>query len=236
MNQVKRAIIMAAGEGKRMRPITLKTPKPLVSVKGSRMIDTVIKGLHMNDISEIYIVVGYQKEKFRYLEKEYPGVILLENSCYSTCNNISSLYEARNYIEEAIILDGDQVIHNPKALEPNFERSGYNCIWTDKETDEWLLTVENNVVTHCSRNGGSCGWQLFSISRWSKEDGRKLKRHIEIEFEEKKNRQIFWDDVPLFCYPEEYRLGVHGMQDGDVIEFDSLEELAMFDKKYMQFL
>ena len=42
MPRVERAIIMAAGLGKRMHPITLTTPKPLVKVNGIRMIDTVI--------------------------------------------------------------------------------------------------------------------------------------------------------------------------------------------------
>ena len=42
MNKVERAIIMAAGIGKRMQPVTLQTPKPLVEVRGVRMIDTVI--------------------------------------------------------------------------------------------------------------------------------------------------------------------------------------------------
>lgn len=43
MHEVKRAIIMAAGLGNRMRPVTLTTPKPLVRVNGKRMIDTVIE-------------------------------------------------------------------------------------------------------------------------------------------------------------------------------------------------
>ena len=57
MYRVERAIIMAAGFGNRMRPVTLSTPKPLVRVNGVRMIDTVIDGLHKNGINEIYIVV-----------------------------------------------------------------------------------------------------------------------------------------------------------------------------------
>ena len=232
MHTVKRAIIMAAGFGNRMKPVTLETPKPLVKVNGIRMIDTVINGLHKN---EIYVVVGYLKEKFQVLREEYPDLHLIENPYYDTCNNISSLYAARDYIEDAIILDGDQIIYNPDILSPEFERSGYNSVWTESETDEWLQTVENGIVTSCSRTGGKRGWQLYSVSRWTAEDGKKLKRHLEIEFEEKMNRQIYWDDVAMFCYPDQYKLGVYPMKQSDIIEVDDLKELIALDSSYEKY-
>lgn len=236
MYKVERAIIMAAGTGSRMQPVTLETPKPLVKVNGVRMIDTVIQGLWNQGIHEIYVVVGYLKDQFKGLEQEYPGLKLIENPYYDTCNNISSLYVARDHIANAIILDGDQLIFNDAILEPNFERSGYNAVWTDQPTAEWLMTVENGLVTSCSRTGGSKGWQLYSISRWTAEDGRQLKNHLEIEFEQKNNRQIYWDDVAMFCYPEQYRLGIYEMNIGDIIEIDAIDELAAIDSQYLQFI
>ena len=232
MYKVERAILMAAGLGQRMRPLTETVPKPLVEVQGTRMIDTVIRALQENGIREIYVVVGHLKEQFASLEREYPGLRLIENPWYDTCNNIASLYMARQYLENTIILDADQIIYNPAILAPDFERSGYNAVWTDGETKEWLMTVENGLVTGCSRQGGKGGWQLYSISRWSAEDGRKLRRQLEIEFEEKQNRQIYWDDVPMFCYPGTYRLGIRPMDPGDVIEIDSLDELIRMDPRY----
>ncbi len=232
MHKAVRAIIMAAGKGERMHPLTEKVPKPLIRVNGRRMIDSVIEGLRANGILEIYIVVGHLKEQFEELKILYPGVELIENPYYETCNNISSLYVVRDHLENCMILDGDQIIYDPSILAPEFERSGYNAVWTDEETTEWLMTVENGIVTGCSRTGGSRGWQLYSISRWSAEDGAKLKKHLELEFDVKKNRQIYWDDVAMFCHPEEYTLGIRPMRAEDIIEIDSLEELIAADPTY----
>ena len=136
---VERAIIVAAGIGKRLQPMTLTTPKPLVSVNGVRMIDTIVEALHANGIYEIYVVVGYLKEQFYEWARSYDGVKLIENPWYNECNNISSLYSAREHLKNAIVLDGDQIISDPRILHPDFTRSGYSCVWTDEETPEYSL-------------------------------------------------------------------------------------------------
>ena len=236
MHRAKRAIIMAAGLGNRMRPLTLETPKPLVRVNGKRMIDTVIDGLHEQGITEIYIVVGYLKERFRELQDSYPDIVLIENPYFDQCNNIASLYVAREHLSDVIILDGDQMIYDSDILRPEFEHSGYCCSWTDEETDEWLMQVEDGIVTSCSRNGGKKGYQLYSVSFWSAEDGDRLRRHLEQEFDVKRNRDIYWDDVAMFCYPKESQLGIREIPKGALTEIDNLEELAAIDQSYQRYL
>lgn len=232
---VKRAIIMAAGIGKRMQPLTLKTPKPLIKVNGVSMIDTVVNALHHNHITEIYVVVGHLKEQFYDWARKRQGVTIIENPYYNTCNNISSLYVAREHLEDCIILDGDQVIYNPEILSPEFTLSGYNAVWCDDETDEWLMTVREGIVESCSRTGGSHGWQLYSVSRWTADDGKKLRKHLEMEFEGG-NRQIYWDDVAMFCHFNSYTLGICEMRKTDIAEIDSLSELANIDHSYRQYI
>lgn len=231
---VNRAIIMAAGIGKRMQPLTFETPKPLVKVNGVRMIDTVVDGLRENGICEIYVVVGHLKEQFFEWGKE-KGVQIIENPYYDTCNNISSLYVAREHLGDCIILDGDQIIYNPAILDPHFALSGYNAVWCEGETNEWLMDVEDGVVKSCSRSGGSHGWKLYSISRWTAEDGEKLKQHLEYEFD-RGNRQIYWDDVAMFCHFKDYRLGIREMKSSDIIEIDGLDELMAIDHSYQKYL
>ena len=231
--KANKAIIMAAGKGTRMAPITNYTPKPLVKVNGVRMIDTVIDALHQNGIEEIYIVVGYLKEKFTELLEKYPNLCIIENPYYDTCNNISSLFVARDHIENAIILDGDQIVYNPEILNPNFEKSGYCCRYAEDETNEWLLTLnENDSVVHCSPTGGSNGWQLFSVSLWNEHDGKKLKKLLELEFIENKNTDIYWDNIALLVHPDLFELGIRKINKEDIIEIDNYSELIQLDPSY----
>lgn len=232
---VKRAIIMAAGIGKRMQPLTFGIPKPLVKVNSVRMIDTVVGGLRSNGIREIYVVVGHLKEQFYEWASDQTDITIIENPYYDICNNISSLYVARGHLSDCIILDGDQIIYNADILDPHFSLSGYNAVWCEEETDEWLMDVEDGIVKRCSRNGGSYGWQLYSISRWTAEDGMRLREHLEYEFN-RGNRQIYWDDVAMFCHFEDYRLGIREMQKTDIIEIDGLDELVAIDHSYYKFL
>ncbi len=229
--KAERAVIMAAGVGNRLHPLTLKTPKPLIKVNGVRMIDSVVRALHANGITEIYVVVGYLKGQFEEWVKQYEGITLIENPYYETCNNITSLYVARDHICDCIILDGDQIIRNDAALNPHFTLSGYNAVWREGYTNEWLLQLDNDVIKSCSREGGNHGWQLYSVSRWNAEDGGKLKLFLEEEFA-KGNTQIYWDDVPMFAHFDSFTLGIKEMNDGDVVEVDSIDELLALDDEY----
>lgn len=230
VHKVKRAVILAAGKGKRLRPITLTTPKPLIKVNGTRIIDTVIRGLKANGINEIYIVTGYMHEKFSCLENEYPGVKLIYNKDYDTCNNISSLYAAREHLQSSIIIDGDQIISSPEVLRPEFMRSGYNAVWSEDDSPEWMLGVRDGVIASCSRTGGRHGWQLFGISRWTDDDGDKLKHYVEHEFIDRHNTGIYWDDIAMSVYPEDFELGIMSMEKDDVKEIDTLEDLAALER------
>ena len=135
-------------------------------------------------------------------------------------------------LEKRIVSVNHQIIYKKEILAPEFTHSGYNAVWTDEKTDEWLMQVKDGIVCSCSRTGGKGGWQLFSVSRWNREDGKRLKRHLELEFEKKQNRQIYWDDVAMFCHFEEYELGIYPMQEGDLIEIDDFSELCDLDPSY----
>lgn len=94
--RVKRAVFLAAGFGSRLIPITFNTPKPLVRIRGERLIDAMIDACLAAGIEEIYIVRGYLAEQFDQLLYKYPTLRFIDNPSYNESKNISSAFSARS--------------------------------------------------------------------------------------------------------------------------------------------
>lgn len=78
-------------------------PKGLLEVNGEPLIERIIKQLHEVGIQEIYVVVGFMKEKYEYLMEEY-GVELVVNPDYAAKNNLHSLRLVKEHLENAYIV------------------------------------------------------------------------------------------------------------------------------------
>ena len=237
METLKKAIIAAAGMGNRLHPVTLETPKPLVRVNGVRMIDTQILALKENGIHEIYIVTGYKEELFRKAFADDPEIHIISNPYYTEGNNITSLYVARNLLPGSFVLEGDLMVRNCEILNPCVKYSGYCATPMDTvPKNECALHVENERIISCNPRGNEKALRLWGISMWTETDGKLLSLLLEEQFEEKKNWQIYWDELALFQYPKAIELGVRTVQAGDLTEIDSLEELVEIDATYASFL
>lgn len=89
-----------------MHPLTLSVAKLLINVCGQRIIERLIETLQTKNIQEIIIVLGLSKRIILLLKRKYTGITFIENPDYMIANNISSLYYARQYLGNTIILDG----------------------------------------------------------------------------------------------------------------------------------
>lgn len=234
MSRIKRAIIIAAGIGKRLRPITLETPKPLISVNGERIIERSIKSLFANGIEDIYIVTGYKKEKFIEAFENDPRIHVVYNENYLNGNNITSMYTVRNYLPGSFVLEGDIVINDPAIFNIKDEFTGYMASWKDEAT-EWILDVVNGVIKGCQISGKAAAYQLWGISAWSEKDGSKLAKLIESEYESG-NWDIYWDQLALEKYKNEFELGINVIPADALTEIDTVEELAEIDHSYKKYL
>ena len=81
--KVKKAVLLAAGFGSRLVPITLNTPKPLIHVNGKRLIDSLLDALLAAGITDITIVRGYLGDQFDVLLKKYPMLKFIDNPLFN---------------------------------------------------------------------------------------------------------------------------------------------------------
>lgn len=235
METIKRAIIVAAGQGTRMRPLTDTCPKPLVRVHGKPIIDSSIEALKKAGIEEINIVVGYRKEMFYEAYGADPAINLIENPYYADGNNITSLYVAREHLPGAFVIEGDLLIRDPQVFAPQIDGSKY-CAIRMETAPEWALDIADGVITDCRIEGGGSEYRLMGISMWTEADGARLSELIRRRFEEKKDWSVYWDEIALSYEKEQFRLGVREIGKDALLEIDTIAELAAIDPAYEQYV
>ena len=174
--RAKRAVFVAAGFGSRMVPITLNTPKPLVRVNGTRMIDTLLDAVVAAGIQEIYIVRGYLAEQFDQLLFKYPMIKFIENPAYNEAKNIASLMCARYLLQNAYVLEADLVLHNPGLITKYQYCSNYLGVPVSK-TEDWCFHMKNGYIARVGIGGENC-MHMFGISYWTAADGARLAEHL----------------------------------------------------------
>ncbi len=227
--RVKRAVFLAAGFGSRLLPITLNTPKPLVRVRGKRIIDGLLDEVLGLGIEEIYIVRGYLGEQFDQLLRKYPTIRFLENPIYNETNNISSAMCARYYLSNAYVFEADLIIRHGLLKKYHYSSDFLAC-YKDR-VDDWCFEVKNGIITG-ERLGAFNAWHNRGISYWNEADGRKLTEHIKEAYERPGGKELFWEQVPLDVFKSSYQVSVQECTEQDVIEIDTYNELKEQDSTY----
>jgi CTP:phosphocholine cytidylyltransferase-like protein len=228
--RVKRIIFIAAGVGTRMLPITLNTPKPLVRVKGQRLIDTMIDAALAANIEKIYIVRGYLSEQFDQLLYKYPFIKFIENPAYNESNNIASALCARYLLSNSYICEADILLKNPKLIRKYQYKSNY-CGVPCETTDDWCLYETKGIISGVSV-GGVNGYRMLGISYWTEADGKKLASCLEKAYNMPGGKERYWDSVPLTIFADEFKLSIRKCSFEDFDEIDTFAELKKLDGVY----
>lgn len=232
--RVKRAIIMAAGFGQRMMPATADRPKPMVSVNGVRIIETLLDALVGVGITDITLVRGYKKERFDELLVKYPFLQLVDNDEYDKTNNISSIMKVIDKLDGCYLCEADLYISNPGVITRYQYYSNILGSYS-LETDDWSFKMDNGYITDYQKGNTYC-WNYYGISYWTKEDSEKLRHDfadVYNNYEDGKN--YFWEFIPLVLLKDRYKVEIRQCKKSDIIEIDSFHELQLIDSSYYNF-
>ena len=230
--KVKKAVILAAGFGSRMRPATADRPKPMVAVNGRRIIETLLDALKAVDITDITIVRGYAGQKFDELLTKYPYIKFIDNVNYDKYNNISSAVLINQVFHGgAYLCESDLYITNPDVITKYQYDSNILGSWS-LETDDWSFKMDDNGHIKDYQQGNTYCWNYYGISYWNSEDCEKLNYDWAEAFKTDKGKDVFWEQVPLQLNKDNYQVEIRLCNKSDIMEIDNYFELAQLDEAY----
>lgn len=230
--RVRRAIILAAGFGSRMMPATADRPKPMVSVNGVRIIESLLDALVIAGISDITIVRGYKKERFEDLLEKYPFLNLVDNDIYNETNNISSIMSVLDKFDNCYLCEADLFITNPDII-TKYQYASNILGSYSLETDDWSFKLDcTGHITEYQKGNTYC-YNYYGISYWTAEDSEKLRHDFKKVYEEMENgKDYFWEFIPLVLCKENYDVEIRQCDKSDIMEIDNFYELVQLDPSY----
>ena len=229
---MKNAIILAAGKSNKFAPFTYEKPKGLFRVKGEVLIERQIEQLKEAGVHEIYIVVGYMKEKFFYLEQKY-GVKLIVNNEFGKKGNLYSLYVARNHLKNTYICCADHYFTNNPFLEKNEDNISYRaCVYQNGKFREFGVTCSDADVITSMSIGGHDSLAMVGHAYMNDKFSEIFYQLMNQEINDFGIASMFWEEFyarhiqQLTFYKKEF-------SENEILEFDSIDDLRKFDSEFL---
>ncbi len=234
-----KALILAAGFGSRLAPLTNNCPKSLVPINGQPILFKQIENLLENNITDITIVSGYKADiLIDAVEKNYSNIQIINSIDYATTNNMYSAYLARDYmIESDFIMMNADVFFDSSVITTLLNFKAKNAIVTDIGTyyEESMKVVEkDNRIIKISKQitkdealGASIDVYKFS-SCAGKAFFNKCKEYIE-----DRNERKLWSEVALNDILDDVEFAACPLC-GRWVEIDNHEDLKIAEQLFSE--
>ncbi len=228
-----KAVILAAGMGKRMMDITLNTPKPLLKIANTTIIGYLVNCLKEIDVNEIYVVTGFKSTMIK--SKLGKSVNYIHNKKFRTTNSIYSLYLAKKYLQNSnfILINGDIFLSKLYFLKiKNFKNSTSFGIKRNKYSDgEMNIILKNGLIKKISKDikKNESNAESAQMSYFIKKDSNILFKEIN-HLINKKRLNLF----PAYAYKaiiKKSKLKISFIKKNCWYEIDNKKDLIKLRKK-----
>ena len=137
-----KGIILAAGQGTRLRPLTDDKPKCMVEFKGRPIVEYTLETFRLCDIRDICIVHGYMAEKIN-----YPTVHYVHNSNFASSNMVTSLFCAEQELNDDVVVAYGDIIFNRSVLDSLIRSPAAIAVSVDMDWETlWSARMEDPLL------------------------------------------------------------------------------------------
>ena len=232
-----KALILAAGLGSRLAPITNDRPKSMVPVNGTPILKKQINNLIENNILDITIITGYKSEVIENFVKDfYPTIKIINSIDYKATNNMYSAYLAREYmIDSDFLMMNADVFYDSSVLKSLIDFEYQNAVVTDigNYLEESMKVIEKDgklvEISKQISKEEALGASI-DVYKFSKEAGEiffnKCKEYIE-----EKNELNLWSEIALNDCFKEIDFKACPLN-GRWLEIDNLEDLKSAEELF----
>jgi 2-aminoethylphosphonate-pyruvate transaminase len=144
---IKTAVILAAGLGSRLRHWTIDTPKGLLVIDGSSLVEHSIRKLFAAGIDQIVIGTGHRGEAYERLAEQYPNITCVKNAQYETTGSMYTLYTVKDYLSDDFLLLESDLLYEQRALSALLEHNMPDVLLASQLTcsnDEVFVEADSN--------------------------------------------------------------------------------------------
>ena len=249
-----RAIIIAAGRGRRLMPTTADTPKCFAQIQGKRMLDWGIESLAANGIKDICFIGGYQIDKVR---TDYPQLTFRHNDNWENNNILASLMYAEDLMDEPFICSYSDILFTAdvvkKLLASDADISlSVDTRWLERYVhrsnhppdDAEKVTVLNGHVTRVHRGieSNQAHGEFTGLAKFSKTGADALKKHfhqVRGKFSGKPFREAAVFEKAYFIHLlqdmiESGQKMAHADTPGNYMEVDTQQDFELAQKFWKQ--
>ena len=236
-----KAIILAAGVGSRIKPLTDNCPKSLLKVGRETILNRMLTNIQKSGINEVVFVLGYLEEQIKnYVKTQFPDLIahFVRNDRYSETNTGFSLMLAMDLIKDSDFVKFDADVVFDKQILKDLIASEYtNCLCVDKninldaEEIKVIIDDENKVIKASKKvDPKDAAGESIGIEKISSETAKLLFAELKTMMEDEQNHQEYYEgayerliekNVPF------YTLDVSGLK---WTEIDTKEDLITAEK------
>ena len=248
-----RAILIAAGRGRRLMPTTENAPKCYAEIRGKRILDWTVEALAAGGVTEFCFVGGYLMET---VQRDYPHFIFRRNEQWADNNILVSLMHAEDLMDQGFICCYSDTLFTSEVVrcvlnDPADIALSVDTHWLDRYVhrtqhppdDAEKVTVRNGVVTRIHRGitPKEAYGEYTGIARFSPRGAAALREHFHRarqQYAGKPFREaaVFEKAYLILLLQEMIEAGVamsHADTHGDYMEVDTQEDFELARKYWI---